>query len=152
MLINLHILLITKQLSSVNCWTISDMNNFSNKIVYVIRKSLEFSFKIVWVITIVVSNPVIFLWMTANDVRALPADTRRHDLPPSCCWVHYPIFYTPIYFEAAYKTCSQTSSDNSIVQNMIMLLGQKITWKHHSNSVHKYLQPVQFLECDYAAS
>ena len=32
--------------------------------------------------------------MPAYDVRALPADTRwRHDLPPSWCWVHLPIFY-----------------------------------------------------------
>ena len=38
-----------------------DINNFSNKIVDVIRKSHEFSFKIVRVITIVVSNPVNFL-------------------------------------------------------------------------------------------
>ena len=38
-----------------------NINNFSNKIVDVIRKSHEFSFKIVRVITIVVSNPVNFL-------------------------------------------------------------------------------------------
>ena len=40
---------------------LQDINNFSNKILNVIRKSHEFSFKIVRVITIVVSNPVNFL-------------------------------------------------------------------------------------------
>ena len=38
-----------------------DINNFSKTIVHVIRKSHEFSFKIVRVITIVVSNSVNFL-------------------------------------------------------------------------------------------
>ena len=38
-----------------------DINNFNSKIVDVIRKSHEFSFKIVRVITIVVSNPLNFL-------------------------------------------------------------------------------------------
>ena len=34
--------------------------------------------------------------MPAYDVRALPADTRwRHNFPPSCCWVHLPVFFTP---------------------------------------------------------
>ena len=71
MLINLQISLITKQFFS--CFDrhsdktatlselLQDINNFSNKIVDVIRKSHEFSFKIVRVITIVVSNPVNFL-------------------------------------------------------------------------------------------
>ena len=40
---------------------LQDINNFSKTIVLVIRKSHEFSFKIVRVITIVVSNPVNFL-------------------------------------------------------------------------------------------
>ena len=38
-----------------------DINNFGKTIVHVIRKSHEFNFKIVRVITIVVSNPVNFL-------------------------------------------------------------------------------------------
>ena len=40
---------------------LQDINNFSKTIVEVIRKSHEFSFEIVRVITIVVSNPVNFL-------------------------------------------------------------------------------------------
>ena len=40
---------------------LKDINNFSKTIVHVIRKSHEFSFKIIRVITIVVSNPVNFL-------------------------------------------------------------------------------------------
>ena len=106
MLINLHISLITKRFfpsfdrHSDKTVTLSelllDINNFSNKIVDVIRKSHEFSFKIVQVITIFVWIPIIFLWISAYDVRALPADTWwRHDLPPSSGWVHLPIFYTP---------------------------------------------------------
>ena len=64
MLINLLILLITKRFfrtfdrHSEKTVTFSelllDINNFSNKIVDVIRKSRELSFKIVQVITIVV--------------------------------------------------------------------------------------------------
>ena len=71
MLINLYISLITKRFlrsfdrHSDKTATLSelllDINNFSNKIVDVIRKSCDFSFKIVRVITIVVSNPVNFL-------------------------------------------------------------------------------------------
>ena len=71
MLINLHISLITNRFfrsfdrHSDKTVTLSelllDINNFSNKIVDVIRKSHEFSFKIIRVITIVVSNPVNFL-------------------------------------------------------------------------------------------
>ena len=105
MVINLHISLITKRFfrsfgrHSDKTVTLSELllniNNFSNKIVDVIRKSHEFSFKIVRVITIVVSNPVNFLWMLGLW-RQLSADTRwRHDLPPSCCWVHLLIFCTP---------------------------------------------------------
>ena len=70
MLINLHISLITKRFfrsfdrHSDKTVTLSellqDINNFSNKIVDVIRKSNEFSFKIVRVITIVVWIPLIF--------------------------------------------------------------------------------------------
>ena len=69
--INLHISLMPKRffrsfdLHSDKTVTLSELllniNNFSNKIVEVIRKSHEFSFKIVRVITIVVSNPVNFL-------------------------------------------------------------------------------------------
>ena len=106
MLINLHISLIKKRcfrsFDSHSDKTVThsvlllDINNFSNKIVDVIRKSHQFSFKIVRVITIAVLIPLIFLWMPAYDVRALPADTRwRHDFPTSCCWVHLPIFLTP---------------------------------------------------------
>ena len=40
---------------------LQDIDNFSKTIVDVIRKSHEFSFKIIRVITIVVSNPVNFL-------------------------------------------------------------------------------------------
>ena len=64
MLINLHISLKTKRFfrsfyrHSDKTVTLSelllDINNFSNKILDVIRKSHEFSFKIVRVITIVV--------------------------------------------------------------------------------------------------
>ena len=71
MLINLHISLITKRFfrsfdrHSDKTVTFSELllniNNFSNKIMDVIRKSHEFNFKIVRVITIVVSNPVSFL-------------------------------------------------------------------------------------------
>ena len=100
MLINLHISLITKRFfwsfdrHSDKTVTLSelllDINNFSNKIVNVIRKSHEFSFKIVRVITIVLWIPLISLYMLAYDVRALTADTRwRHDFPPSCCWAHH---------------------------------------------------------------
>ena len=70
MLINLHISFITKGFfrsfdsHSDKTVTLSEllpnMNNFSNKIVDVIRMSHEFSSKIVRVITIVVSNPVNF--------------------------------------------------------------------------------------------
>ena len=69
--IHFHISLITKRFfryfyrHSDTTETLSELlrnvNNFSNKIVDVIRKSHEFSFKIVLVITIVVSNPVNFL-------------------------------------------------------------------------------------------
>ena len=71
MLINFLISLITKRLFrsfdrySDKTVTISellqDINNFSKTILDVIRKSREFSFKIVRVITIVVTNPVNFL-------------------------------------------------------------------------------------------
>ena len=71
MLINFHISLITKRFlrsfhrHSDKTVTLSellqDINNFSRTIVDVIRKSHEFSFEIVRVIAIVVSNPVNFL-------------------------------------------------------------------------------------------
>ena len=71
MLINLHISLITKRLfryfdrhsdkTATHSELLLDINNFSETIVRAIRKSHEFSFKIVQVITIVVSNPVNFL-------------------------------------------------------------------------------------------
>ena len=71
MLIHFHISLITKRFfRSINrhsdkIATISellqDINNFSKTIVDVIRKSHEFSFKIVRVITLVFSNLVNFL-------------------------------------------------------------------------------------------
>ena len=74
MLINLHISLKTKLFfrsfdrHSDKTVTLSelllDINNFSKTIVHVIRKSHEFSIKIVQVITIVVSNPVNFLMNT----------------------------------------------------------------------------------------
>ena len=70
MLINFHISLITKRLSpsfdrhSGKTITFSellqDTYNFSKTIVHVVRKSHEFSFKIIRVITIAVSNPVNF--------------------------------------------------------------------------------------------
>ena len=85
-LINLHISLITKRFfpsfdrHSDKTVTLSELlleiNNFSNKIVDVIRKYHEFNFKIVRVITIVVRIPLIFLSMLAFDVRALTADAR----------------------------------------------------------------------------
>ena len=71
MLLNLHISLITKRFfrsfdrhsdkTATHSELLLNINNFSNKIVDVIRKSHKFSFKIVRVITIVVSNPVNFL-------------------------------------------------------------------------------------------
>ena len=71
MLINFHILLITKRFfrsfdrhsdkTVTLCELLQDINNFSKTIVDVIRKSHEFSFKIERVITIVVLNPVNFL-------------------------------------------------------------------------------------------
>ena len=71
MLINILISLITKRfLRSFDRHSdkivtlrelLQDISNFSKKIVDVIRKSHEFNFKIVRVITIVVSNPVHFL-------------------------------------------------------------------------------------------
>ena len=71
MLINLHISLIMRLFfrsfdrHSDKTVTLSelllDINNFSNKIVNVIRKSHEFSYKIVRVIMIIVSNPVNFI-------------------------------------------------------------------------------------------
>ena len=104
MFINLHISLITKRFFRIfdrhrdKTVTFSellqDINNFSNKIVDVIRKSHEFSFKIVQVNTTVVWIRLIFLRMLGLWRQSIPADTRwRHDLPPSCCWVHLPIFY-----------------------------------------------------------
>ena len=111
MLINFHTSLITKRIFwsfdrySNKTVTLSellqDMNNFSKTIVVVIRKSYEFSSKIVRVITIYSSRiPLIFLWMPANDVRALPEDTRwRHDFQPSCCWVHLPMFFSPWFHQ-----------------------------------------------------
>ena len=69
--INFHISLIMKRFfrsfdrHSDKTVTLSqllpDINNFRKIIVDVIRKSHEFTFKIVWVIAIVVSNPVNFL-------------------------------------------------------------------------------------------
>ena len=71
MLINSYISLIAKLLfrsfdrHSDKTVTLSelllDINNFSKTIVHVIRKSHEFSFKIVLVITMIVSYPVNFL-------------------------------------------------------------------------------------------
>ena len=69
-LINLHISLISKRFfpsfdrhsdkTVTHSELLLDINNFSKTIVHVFRKSHEFSFKIVWVITIVVSNLVYF--------------------------------------------------------------------------------------------
>ena len=71
MLINLHISLVTKPFfrsfdrhsdkTATHSELLLDINNFSNKIVDVIRKSHEFNFKIVRVIMIGVSKPVNFL-------------------------------------------------------------------------------------------
>ena len=71
LLINLHISLITKRFfwsfdrhsnkTVTHSELLQDINNFSKTIVDDIRKSHEFSIKIVRVITIVVSNPVNFL-------------------------------------------------------------------------------------------
>ena len=105
MLINFHISLKTKRFFSIFWppeWQNSrpqqlllNINNFSNKMVDALRKFHQISLKIVQVITIAVSNPVILLWMPSKDVRALPADTLwRYDLPPSCCWLHLLIFCT----------------------------------------------------------
>ena len=100
-LINFHISLITKRLfrffdcHSDKTITLSellqDINNFSKTIVAVTRKYHELSLKIVHVITIVISNPVNFL----VNVRVWRQSIWRHDFPPSCCWVHLPIFFTP---------------------------------------------------------
>ena len=70
MIINLHILLTKRFFRSFDrhcdktvalSKLLLDINNFSNKILDFVRKSHEFSFKIVRVIAIVVSNPVNFL-------------------------------------------------------------------------------------------
>ena len=71
MFINFHISLITKPFfryvdrhsdkTVILCELLQDINNFSKTIVDVIRKSHEVSFKIVRVITIVVSNVANFL-------------------------------------------------------------------------------------------
>ena len=71
MFINLHISLITKRFfrsldrhsdkTLTRSELLKDIKNFSKTIVDVIRKSNECSFKIVRVITTVVSNPVNFL-------------------------------------------------------------------------------------------
>ena len=58
---------------------ILNINNFSNKIVDVIRKFHEFSLKIARVITIVVSNPVNFLvngrlYMTSEPCQRILDD------------------------------------------------------------------------------
>ena len=76
MLINFHISLISKRffrsvdLHSDKTVTLNELwlniNNFSSKIVDVIRKSQGFSLKIVLVITIEVSNPVNFFF---NAIR-----------------------------------------------------------------------------------
>ena len=106
MLINFHNSLITKRFfryfdsHSDKTVTLGELllniNNFSDEIADVMRKSHEFSYKIVRVITTGVSNHVDFLVNALYDVRALPADTQwRHDLPPFCCWVHLLIFCTP---------------------------------------------------------
>ena len=83
-LINLHISLITKRFflsfdrhsdkTVTHSELLLDINNFSNKIVYVIRNSHEFSFKIVRVITIVVWIPLIVLWMTSEHCQRILDD------------------------------------------------------------------------------
>ena len=96
MLINLLISLITKRFlrpfdrHSDKTVALSELlpnnNDLRNKILNVIRKSHECSFKIIRFITISSRISLIFFYMPACDVRALPADTRcRHDLLPSCC-------------------------------------------------------------------
>ena len=70
MVINFHVSLITKRFfqsfdrhsdkTATHSELLLDINNFSNKIVDVIRKSHELSFKILRIITIVVSNAVNF--------------------------------------------------------------------------------------------
>ena len=79
MLINLHTLFITKWFfrsfdrhsdkTVTHSELLLDINNFNKTIVRVIRKSHECSFKIVPVITIVVSNPVNFL-VNARPMRS----------------------------------------------------------------------------------
>ena len=101
-LINFHISLITKRpFRFFDCHSdktvtlselLQDINNFSKAIVAVIRKYHELSLKIVQVITIVITNPVNFL----VNVRVWCQSIWRHDFPPSCCWVHLPIFFTPL--------------------------------------------------------
>ena len=107
MIINVHVPLITNRLfRSFNRHSdktvilsefLQDLNNFSNKIVAAIRKSHEFSFKIVRVITIVVSKSLnFFLWMPSYDVRALPAvmrwrlaveSTFSYSVHPGCIYI-----------------------------------------------------------------
>ena len=110
MLINLHISLITIRFflsierHSDKTVTLSKflltINNFSNKITNIIRKYHEFNFKIVHVILIVSRIPLIFLRMPSYVWRqSIASDTRwRHDLLPSCCWVHLLLFCTPWYY------------------------------------------------------
>ena len=88
MLINLHISLITKRFfrsvdrhsdkTVTHSELLPNINNISKTLVHVIRKSHEFSFKIVRVITLVVSNRVYFLVnarpMTPEHCQRIPDD------------------------------------------------------------------------------
>ena len=104
MLINLHISLITKRFfrsfdrHSYKTVTYSelllDINNFSKTIVPVIRKSHEFSFKIVRVITIVVSNPVNFL----VNARPVTSEHCQRILDDITIFHHLAVESTHLYY------------------------------------------------------
>ena len=116
-LINLHISLITKRLFryfdrySDKTVTLSSINNFSYKIMDVIRKSHEFSFEIARVITIVVSNPHNFLVnarLWRQSIASGCSMTSR--IAAIFLWVLLHIFYTPWEKVSAITMGSYSSS------------------------------------------
>ena len=103
MLIDLHISLIKKWFfwyfdrhsdkTVTHSELLPDINNFSKTIVHVIRKSHEFSFKIVRVITIVVSNPVNFL----ENARPMTSEHCQRILDDVTIFCHLAVESTFLY-------------------------------------------------------
>ena len=114
MLINLHILLIKKLFfrsfdrhsdkTVTHSELLLDINNFSKTIVHVIRKSHEFTFKIVQVITIVVSNPVNFL----VNARPMTSEHCHRILDDVTIFCHLAVESTFLYsLHPAHHLCEQ---------------------------------------------